>query len=46
MKFGHPSFALVLKGPCWLAAEGFSAMILETGDFIFFPALAGIHPCE
>lgn len=37
-EFGHPSFALVLKGPCWLAAEGVPAIVLETGDFVFFPA--------
>ncbi|MFD0895927.1 AraC family transcriptional regulator [Luteolibacter ambystomatis] len=37
-EFGHPSYALVLKGPCWLAAEGAPARTLETGDFILFPA--------
>ena len=36
--FGHPSFALVLKGPCWLAADGLASITLETGDFVFFPA--------
>lgn len=36
--FGHPSFALVLKGPCWLAAEGAPAITLEAGDFVLFPA--------
>lgn len=40
-EFGHPSFALVLKGPCWLAAAGSPATILETGDFVFFPATPG-----
>jgi len=39
--FGQPSFALVLKGPCWLAADGFTATILETGDFVLFPAMPG-----
>lgn len=39
--FGQPSFALVLKGPCWLAAEGAPATILGTGDFILFPATPG-----
>jgi AraC-like DNA-binding protein len=39
--FGQPSFALVLKGPCWLAADGFAATILETGDFVLFPAMPG-----
>lgn len=37
--FGQPSFALVLKGPYWLAADGFSATILESGDFGLFPAM-------
>lgn len=36
--FGHPGFALALKGPCWLAAEGLASITLETGDFVFFPA--------
>jgi AraC-like DNA-binding protein len=35
--FGHPAFALVLKGPCWLAPDGVPAMTLETGDFVLFP---------
>lgn len=39
--FGQPSFALVLKGPCWLVADGFPATILDTGDFILFPATPG-----
>lgn len=37
-EFGHPSFALVLKGPCWLAAEGVPAATLAAGDFVLFPA--------
>lgn len=36
--FGHPSYALVLKGPCWLAADGEPAQTLGTGDFVLFPA--------
>ncbi|EEF57719.1 AraC family transcriptional regulator [Pedosphaera parvula] len=40
-KFGHPSFALVLKGPCWLSPDGIPAKILETGDFVLFPATPG-----
>lgn len=39
--FGQPSFALVLKGPCWLSVDGVPAMILGTGDFILFPATPG-----
>lgn len=37
--FEHPSFALVLKGSCWLAVEGKPATILEAGDFVLFPAM-------
>lgn len=37
--FGQPSFALVLKGRCWLAVDGNPATILETGDFVLFPAM-------
>src|SRR5262245_22449601 len=37
----HPSFALVLEGPCWLAAEGVPATTLETGDFVLFPSTPG-----
>lgn len=40
-EFGHPSFALVLKGPCWLAADGLPAATLESGDFVLFPATPG-----
>ncbi len=36
--FAQPSFALVLKGPYWLAADGLPATTLETGDFVFFSA--------
>lgn len=37
-KFGHPGYALVLRGPCWLAADGLPPATLETGDFVLFPA--------
>lgn len=40
-KFGHPSFALVLTGSCWLAIDGQSPAQLETGDFVFLPATPG-----
>src|SRR5215470_2693479 len=40
-EFGQPSFALVLKGQCWLAADGVPSTILGTGDFILFPATPG-----
>lgn len=39
--FKQPSFALVLKGPCWLTVDGLAAMTLETGDFVLFPAMPG-----
>jgi AraC-like DNA-binding protein len=37
-KFGHPGYALVLQGTCWLAPDGLSPTTLEPGDFVFFPA--------
>jgi len=40
-EFGHPSYALVLKGSCWLAADGVPARTLESGDFVLFPATPG-----
>ncbi|HRE81545.1 MAG TPA: AraC family transcriptional regulator [Opitutaceae bacterium] len=36
--FGHPGYALVLDGSCWIAVDGFGGRRLEPGDFIFFPA--------
>ncbi len=36
-KFGHPSFALVLKGSCWLALDGQDPGQLNAGDFVFLP---------
>ncbi|OAM88774.1 AraC family transcriptional regulator [Termitidicoccus mucosus] len=38
---GQPSFALVLKGPCWLAVDGIPATMLDAGDFVLFPAMPG-----
>lgn len=44
----QPSYALLLKGSCWLAVDGIPPMILETGDFVLFPAMPGFtmasHP--
>jgi len=37
-EFGHPSYALVLKGSCWLAPDGVPARMLDAGDFVLFPA--------
>jgi AraC-like DNA-binding protein len=39
--FGHPSFALVLRGSCWLAVDGAPATMLGTGDFVLLPATPG-----
>lgn len=39
--FGHPSFALVLKGSCRLEADPFPVTLLEQGDFVLFPAMPG-----
>lgn len=39
--FGQPSFAVVLKGTCWLAADGVPTTILAPGDFVLFPATPG-----
>lgn len=36
--FGHPGYALVLEGSCWIAVDGFAGRRLDPGDFIFFPA--------
>lgn len=36
-RFGHPSFALVLKGPCWLSVGRGNPVTLESGDFILLP---------
>lgn len=40
-EFGHPSYALVLKGPCWLSVEGASGLVLGEGDFVLLPATPG-----
>lgn len=37
--FNLPSFALILKGPCWLAADQLPATTLEAGDFVLFSAM-------
>lgn len=39
--FGQPSFALIIKGSCWLAVDGIPATILGTGDFVLLPATPG-----
>lgn len=36
--FEKPSFALVLQGPFWLAADGLAGTTLATGDFVLFPS--------
>lgn len=37
-EFGHPGYALVVQGRCWIEPEGSSGVMLEAGDFVFFPA--------
>lgn len=39
--FGQASFALVLKGDCWLTVDGAAPTLLETGEFILFSAMPG-----
>lgn len=39
--FEQPSFALILKGSCWLAVDGIPEMTLEAGDFVLFPSMSG-----
>jgi len=39
--FAQPCFALVLKGPCWLAVERMAPIVLEAGDFVLFPSMPG-----
>lgn len=39
--FDGPSFGLVLKGSCWLAPDGEASVVLESGDFVLFPATPG-----
>jgi len=40
-EFGHPSFALVLEGSCWLAVDRQGPVQLKKGDFVFLPATPG-----
>src|SRR2546430_16382650 len=34
---GHASFGMVLRGHCWLQAEGSSALSLDSGDCFVLP---------
>lgn len=36
-RFGHPSFAIVVEGACWLAIDGQHPTLLRKGDFVFLP---------
>ena len=36
--FGHPGFALMLHGACWLQVEGSEPLPLEAGDYVLLPA--------
>lgn len=36
--YGHPGFAIVLAGQCWLAVDRAEPMLLERGDFVLLPS--------
>ncbi|MBC9030878.1 AraC family transcriptional regulator [Sphingomonas sp. JC676] len=36
--YGHPGFAMVLTGQCWLAVEGEEPLLLQRGDFVLLPS--------
>jgi AraC-like DNA-binding protein len=36
--YGHPGFAMVLAGRCWLAVEQQEPLRLERGDFVLLPS--------
>lgn len=37
--FGQPSFALVIRGGCWISVDGLRPVTLQTGDFVFYPSM-------
>ncbi len=39
--YGHPSFALMLKGSCWLQVDGGHTFLFEEGDYVLLPATPG-----
>lgn len=41
--FGHPSFALMTKGACWLAVADAEPFLMETGDYVLLPATPGFR---
>ncbi|MFT4171156.1 MAG: AraC family transcriptional regulator [Rhodocyclaceae bacterium] len=40
---GHPSFALMLKGACWLHIDGAKPFLFEQGDYVLLPATPGFR---
>lgn len=41
--YGQPSFALMLKGSCWLALESAEPFLMEAGDYVLLPATPGFR---
>lgn len=41
--FGHPSFALMTRGSCWLAVADADPFLMETGDYVLLPATPGFR---
>lgn len=41
--YGHPSFALMLKGSCWLHVDGTEPFLFEAGDYVLLPATPGFR---
>ena len=41
--YGHPSFCLMNAGSCWLSIDNEEPFLMETGDFVLFPATPGFR---
>ncbi|MFJ2987159.1 AraC family transcriptional regulator [Collimonas sp. NPDC087041] len=41
--YGHPSFCLMTAGSCWLSIDNEEPFLMETGDFVLFPATPGFR---
>ncbi|WP_337590016.1 AraC family transcriptional regulator [Variovorax sp. JS1663] len=41
--YGHPSFALMLEGACWLSVESAEPFLMEAGDYVLLPATPGFR---
>jgi len=40
---GHPSFALMLEGACWLHVDGTEPFLFEAGDYVLLPSTPGFR---